>query len=204
MRTRRAIVRLLVAAFVWALVASGCSSGGDEPSTGGDVTTTSLAPRATSEPEDAGPRAGGTLTMATFLAATALDPVVAPGGGAASGTEMAAIYDTLVRWNPTTGTYEPRTALAVEPSPDFTQWTIRLRPDVRFSDGTPYDAAAVKNGLDRHRAPANLTMSAAHMSRVADVALVDPLTVQVTLREPWPGFIAVLADEPGMIPSPTA
>src|SRR5690606_3892265 len=146
---------------------------------------------------DSGPRPGGTLTMASFVMATGLDPAVAPGGGATAGTEMAAIYDTLVRWNPETGTYEPRTATAVEASPDLLVWTIRIRSGITFTDGTPYDANAVKAGLDRHRAAANLTASAAYMARVADVAVVDPLTVQVTLTQPWAGFIGVLADEPG-------
>jgi peptide/nickel transport system substrate-binding protein len=153
---------------------------------------------------DATPRDGGTLTMAVFAVPTGLDPIVAAGGGATGGTEMAAIYDTLVRWDPATRTYQPRTASSVDPNGDATEWTIHLRPGVTFSDGTPYDAAAVKAGLDRHRSLANRTSSAAYLSRVRDVVVVDPLTVAVSLVEAWPGFEAVLADEPGMIPSPTA
>jgi peptide/nickel transport system substrate-binding protein len=186
-------------------LAAGCTSddGGalPGPTTTAVPATTSAAPTTT---EDPGPREGGTLTMAVFTLPSGLDPIVAMGGGTTGGTEMVAIYDTLVRWNPDTATYEPRTAAAVEPNADATQWTIRLRPDVRFGDGTAYDAAAVKAGLDRHRSPANRTASAAQMARVGDVVAADALTVVVTLTEPWPGFQAVLADEPGMIPSPTA
>jgi peptide/nickel transport system substrate-binding protein len=148
----------------------------------------------TATTQDPGPVEGGTLTVASFAAPTSLDPTVAAGGGATGGIEMAAIYDTLIRWDPVTATYVPRTALAVEPNADATQWTIRVRPEVLFTDGTAYDAAAVKAGLDRHRSPLNRTPSAAHMARVSDVAVVDALTVVVSLTEPWPGFIAVLAD----------
>jgi peptide/nickel transport system substrate-binding protein len=117
---------------------------------------------------------------------------------------MAAIYDTLVRWDQATATYVPRIASAVEPNADASEWTIRLRPDVRFSDGTPYDANAVKAGLERHRSPSNRTASAAQMASVRDITVVDAQTVRVTLASPWPGFAGVLADEPGMTPSPTA
>jgi peptide/nickel transport system substrate-binding protein len=198
-RWRAAAIVLLA---VLAAVAFGCSS--DDSSSPAPTTATASTAAPTTTTENPGPREGGRLSMAVFAVPSGLDPVVAAGGGATGGTEMAAIYDTLVRWNPSTATYEPRTATAVEPNADATEWTIRLRPDVTFSDGTPYDAAAVKAGLDRHRSPVNRTASAAQMTRVGDVVVVDPLTVVVSLTEAWPGFEAVLADEPGMIPSPTA
>jgi peptide/nickel transport system substrate-binding protein len=183
-------------------IAGGCSGADSlaDPTTTAPATTAA----ATTSVADDSPREGGAVTMAVFTVPTGLDPIVAPGGGAAGGSEMAAIYDTLVRWNPEASAYEPRTAAAVEPNADATEWTIRLRPDVRFSDGTAYDATAVKAGLDRHRSPVNRTASAAVMARVRDVVVADPLTVVVSLVEAWPGFEAVLADEPGMIPSPTA
>jgi peptide/nickel transport system substrate-binding protein len=192
-------------ALLTAVLVAGCSSGDDgaldRPGTTTSAPATTAAPTTTVE---SGPREGGRLTIASFAVPSGLDPIVATGGGATGGSEMAAIYDTLVRWNPVTATYEPRTAESVEPNADATEWTIRIRPGVVFSDGTPYDAAAVKAGLDRHRAPANRTQSAAHMLRVRDVVVADPQTVVVSLTEAWTGFEAVLADEPGMIPSPTA
>jgi peptide/nickel transport system substrate-binding protein len=42
------------------------------------------------------------------------------------------------------------------------------------------------------------------MTDVKDIKVTDPLTVQITLGSSWPGFAVVLADEPGMVPSPTA
>jgi peptide/nickel transport system substrate-binding protein len=190
-----------VSVLLFALLAASCSDDGAISAPTSTVPTTTAGPVTT---VDDGPRDGGTLEMAVFAVPSGLDPIVAAGGGATGGSEMAAIYDTLVRWNPETGAFEPRTAAAVEPNGDASEWTIRLRPGVQFSDGTAYDAAAVKAGLDRHRSPANRTSSAAYMARVRDVVVADPSTVVVSLAEPWPGFKAVLADEPGMIPSPTA
>jgi peptide/nickel transport system substrate-binding protein len=42
------------------------------------------------------------------------------------------------------------------------------------------------------------------MTSVSDIRVIDKLTVEISLRDPWPGFPVVLSDEPGMIPSPTA
>ena len=89
---------------------------------------------------------------------------------------------------------------------------------VTFSDGTPFDAEAVKFGLDRHRSgqagapscetlracPANSRASASSMSFVQDITVTGPRSLTVSLRVPWTDFAWLLATEPGMIPSPTA
>jgi peptide/nickel transport system substrate-binding protein len=46
--------------------------------------------------------------------------------------------------------------------------------------------------------------SRAHLSIVESVEVVDNLTVQFSLNAPWPYFAFLLADEPGMLVSPTA
>ncbi len=82
-------------------------------------------------------------------------------------------------------------------------YTFKLRSGVKFTDGTPLDAAAVKYGLDRNR---TLEGSARknEMSSVKEVKVVDPQTVQITLSQPYGPLLAVLTDRAGMIVSPTA
>ena len=63
---------------------------------------------------------------------------------------VAAVYDTLTVPN-TKGVATPYLAKSVEPNADFTVWTIGLRDGVKFHDGTPVDAAAVKLNLDSIR-----------------------------------------------------
>ena len=58
---------------------------------------------------------------------------------------MNALYDTIARWNPDTRKYEMRSAA----SPDSSAWTLKLKPNIKFRDGTPYDADAVKYKFDR-------------------------------------------------------
>ncbi|RRO15763.1 ABC transporter substrate-binding protein [Saccharopolyspora rhizosphaerae] len=88
-------------------------------------------------------------------------------------------------------------------SPDGLQLTIPLKPGVRFNDGTPFDAEAVKRSLDRHR---TLDGSArrTELSAVAGVDVVDPLTVRVRLSRPYAPLAGMLADRAGMVLSPAA
>jgi peptide/nickel transport system substrate-binding protein len=196
---------------VLAVFVAGCGNDSDDSGTAGgdsngEKSTTTLTPRR-----------GGVLTFAEFSEPASLDPVVSTGNGTTGATEMAAVYDTLLRYDPKARKYEPRTAESVTSSPDSLEWTIKLKPNIKFSDGTPYNAEAVAFGLNRHRAgqtgappceqvvacPRNATSSGVYMELVKDIQVIDELTLKVTLKEPWTAFQFALSDEPGMIPSPT-
>src|SRR5437660_5191618 len=60
----------------------------------------------------------------------------------------------------------PQLALSHETSEDGKTVTIKLRPNVKFQDGEPFDADAVKFTLDRH-------MTAANSLRKEDLSQVD-------------------------------
>jgi peptide/nickel transport system substrate-binding protein len=203
---------VIVAALVaFAVFAASC---GDDSGSSGDPGGTG-DPRSTTTKQ---PQTGGILTFAEFSEPASLDPIVTTGSGTTGATEMAAIYDTIMRYDPKTKQYEGRTAQSVTNSPDFLEWTIVLKPNIKFSDGTDYDAEAVAFGLNRHRSgqagappcaeivacPSNATSSGVYMATVRDIQVVDKVTLKVLLREPWSGFRFALSDEPGMIPSPTA
>ncbi|HEX4366734.1 MAG TPA: ABC transporter substrate-binding protein [Rhodopila sp.] len=80
---------------------------------------------------------------------------------------------------------------------------LHLRPNVTFQDGEPFDAAAVKYGLERH-----LTMQGsfrrAEISVIDHVEVVDPLTVRLVLKSPSSPLLAILTDRAGMIVAPKA
>ncbi|GAA5513842.1 glutathione-binding protein GsiB [Deinococcus carri] len=82
-------------------------------------------------------------------------------------------------------------------------YTFKLRGGVKFQDGTPLNADAVKYTLDR-----NMTLEGSvrkgELKSVKDVKVIDPLTVQITLSQPYGPLLAVLSDRAGMIVSPTA
>jgi peptide/nickel transport system substrate-binding protein len=54
-----------------------------------------------------------------------------------------AVFDVLVYTDPTDGVVKPQIADSLT-STDAVVWTLKIKPKVFFTDGTPYDAAAVK------------------------------------------------------------
>ena len=97
----------------------------------------------------------------------------------------------------------PQLALAHETSEDGKTVTIKLRPGVKFHDGEPFDAEAVKFTLDRHM---NMQGSfrKAELSQIDRVEVADPLTVRLSLKAPFSPLIAQLTDRAGMMVSPKA
>jgi peptide/nickel transport system substrate-binding protein len=79
--------------------------------------------------------------------------------------------------------------------------TIKLRSGVKFNDGTPMDAAAVKFSLDRHREMKGSTRKS-ELALVTEVDAPDPLTVRIRLGKPFSPIVAALADRAGMPISP--
>lgn len=81
--------------------------------------------------------------------------------------------------------------------------TVPLRTGIKFNDGTPFDATAVKTTLDR-----DITLPGSARSRelaaVKSVAVVNPSTVRITLKYPFSPLVAQLADRAGLVMSPTA
>jgi peptide/nickel transport system substrate-binding protein len=138
---------------------------------------------------------------------------------------MIAVYDTITRWDPNTQKYEMRTAKSVTANADNTEWTLKLKPNIKFSDGTDYDAEAVKFGINRHRVgltnpkvpvgigdackeffacPRNVVSSSAYVALIDDIQVVDKLTLKFQLNEQYSAFPFILSAEAGMIPSKAA
>src|SRR5688572_2351159 len=138
------------------VAACGDDDEGSPDSNSGTGVSTTVAPSTTVAET---PVAGGTLTMNMFSQTLGLDPIVTSGSGVLGGMEMVAVYDTVMRWNPEAGKYEPRTAESLTPNADFSEWTLKIKSGIKFSDGTDYDAEAVRYAIERHKSPANRTPS---------------------------------------------
>ncbi|TML13520.1 MAG: hypothetical protein E6G39_09945 [Actinobacteria bacterium] len=144
LRTRVAVILAAIG-----LIAAAC---GDNKSGGTSAATTGgTATAATSPPTTKTPVTGGTLTFGSYSKISGLDPIVGLGQGTSGGIPMAALYDSLVRYNQDTKKYEMRTAESVTPSADSLEWTVKIKPGIKFTDGTDYDAEAVRFGMNRHR-----------------------------------------------------
>jgi len=115
---------------------------------------------------------------------------------------MTSICDKLVDIAPD-ASIVPMLATGWETSADGKAITFKLRPGVRFHDGEPFDAAAVKFSLD----PA-LTLPdsrrKSEISAIKDVEVVDDLTVRVEMATPFSPLLAQFADRAGIMVSPKA
>src|SRR6267143_690771 len=78
-------------------------------------------------------------------------------------------------------------------SPDALSYTFKLRKNVLFHDGTPVDAAAVKFSIDRLMDPATKSGMRTFYEPVHSVEVLDPLTVQIRLKQPYAFMLHMLA-----------
>ena len=66
-------------------------------------------------------------------------------------------------------------------------WTFRLRPGVKFSDGSPMTSADVVFTMDRAgKVPNSPSSFKVYLQKVDKIEAVDPLTVRITTSEPYP------------------
>jgi len=101
------------------------------------------------------------------------------------------------------GTYQPALATEWEIAPDAKTFTFKLRDDVIFQDGTPFNAEAVKYNFERILAPETAsTQLAGNIGPLKEVQVVDEFTVRFVYDEPWVNFMDVARKAP--LWSPTA
>jgi peptide/nickel transport system substrate-binding protein len=123
----------------------------------------------------AAPSAPRVLTQAFGAIPTTGDP--AYDTGAWSMDAYDAVFDTLVVFRD--GKLQPSIAESWRALSD-TQWEFKLRRDVRFHNGEPLNAAAVKFSLDRILNPDNRIPWISLIGPVSRVDAVDDVTVRIT------------------------
>ncbi|RBY81145.1 hypothetical protein DQ239_00550 [Blastococcus sp. TF02-09] len=101
------------------------------------------------------------------------------------------------------GEPQPYLAESMEPNAELTVWTLTLRPDVVFHDGTPLNAQALKTIWDTYLVAPGSNL-AANLAEVQSLDVVDDLTVTYTLKAPNAAFPDLLTDPAGWPFSPTA
>jgi len=182
---------------------------GDSATEETTATTPETAPAATDAPDEGtGEGAcstvgeGGDITVGAYSFTQSLDPTVAGANGLLGASEMAAIYDTLMRFDPDTGEFEPRVAESLESNDDFTVWTLVLRDGVTFGNGDPLTAEDVKASIERHLGEESKSTAKSLVSIISEMTVVDDLTLEFTLAETWPKFPYALTLGPGMITNP--
>ena len=122
---------------------------------------------------------------------------------------LGALYDTLLRFKPNSFDLEPSLATSWDMSPDGLVYTLKLRPGVKFHDGTDFNADAVKFTYDRLLDPNHpfadtgpFPFAPGYFGSIAETTVVDPLTVQFRLKRQDAGLLDAFTLNTGRIVSP--
>src|SRR5918911_1738462 len=160
------------------------------PASGAAPTT---APTAASRPA----AAGGTLTFVLENDVIDFDPLLSR--AFVDRNAHYQIYDSLVRVDQT-GKIIPWLAEKWDTSADGKQVTFTLRKDVKYHDGSPFDAESVKWNIDRYRTT-ETSARRGELAPVASVDVVDAATVRFNLSAPFSPLLSLLVDRAGMMVS---
>ena len=150
-------------------------------------------------------KAGGTITVGLELDIPGFDPLKVGVYDTAALTASSAIFETLTILD-ANGKAQPRLAVSWEPSEDFKMWTFKLRPGVKFHDGTPLTAQAYKENFDRQKDPNNKCRCAFYIANINSVEAPSELTLVYNLKDPAVNFPSLVSypSQNSAVHSPTA
>ncbi|MET9433241.1 ABC transporter substrate-binding protein [Streptomyces sp. NPDC006551] len=140
--------------------------------------------------------AAATLDIATLTSARSLDPADAIGSAL---PYFQAVYDTLIQRAPD-GAYRPMLATEWAYDKNRTRLSLTLRQGVKFSDGTVFDAHAVKANMEHFKKGGG--GAAKHLDTLRGVTVEDATHVTLELTAPDPAMLFHLSDAAGLMASP--
>lgn len=211
---RRVLTGLTGVASAAILAACG---GGAAPASGGNT----QAPAATTTAGGAATKASGTTTGATGVMGAPAAATPGKRGGtirAELDSDIAnldpmqssllvdrqvlySIYDSLVAVDANLKIV-PLLAESWE-TPDPKTYIFKLRKDVKFQDGTDFNADAVKFNIDRNLNE-KLSRRKSELDTITSIEVMDVTTVKFNLKAPFAPLLANLVDRAGMMVSPKA
>ncbi|MCX7622013.1 MAG: ABC transporter substrate-binding protein [Acidimicrobiales bacterium] len=187
---------LALAAF--ATLAIACGSGSEQRSSSEPASSRPPA-RARQAADEGPPQDGGILRFGIDADSDGYNPV-ANNFALAGNLVASAIFEPLVVVN-ADRRLDPYLAESVTPNHEGTVWTIKARPGIKFHDGEPFNADAIKINIEQRVKSA---LSAVALEPVERVEKVDDMTVAVHMKRPWFGYDYTLAAQGGYMTSPKA
>lgn len=191
--------RFLTVIFAVILVLAACSK--DESGSKGD------AGKGSSEGSNSG--AGDTLIVGLEAEPTSFDAhQLSDYNSSRAAMEL---YDQLVRFKDGSTDLEPSLAEKWDVSEDGLEYVFTLREDIKFHDGTDFNAEAVKFNIDRQidpNHPFHDTGQYAYadftFGMVDNVEVVNDYEVKIALTEPFAPFLSNMAMHSASMVSPAA
>jgi ABC-type transport system substrate-binding protein len=151
--------------------------------------------------DDGTPRDGGKVVMAVTAETNGWNPATSQ--WAEAGNFVGSSMIEPLMYFDEQGAVQPWLAESMKPKTDgdFTKWIIKLKPNISFSNGQPFDAAAVKENLELVSGPNSLA-GVAIKNVYHAITVVDPLTVEVDLNIVWASYPQNLAGPNGFEMAP--
>jgi len=148
------------------------------------------------------PGPSGTLIITDSNEPRTLHPALATTRDVESSLFQCVVYETLVVLDET-GNIVPRLAESYEQKDSLT-YIFHLRSGVKFHDGTPFNASAVKYNFDWFMGQeAVLNQEAIRSGIIDEVSVIDEDTIEIVLKHPHREFLVFLSTWQTII-SPTA
>jgi len=151
-----------------------------------------------------GAKHGDTLKVAIGIDPDTLDPAAQTTTTASQIVDMMA--ETLVTID-SKGALKPLLATKWEQSSDGLSWTFTLRDGVKFSDGTPFNAQAVKSSIERLLNPATFKAQPGILggkNGIQRTEVVSDSQVKFTLGSKLAPFVAAMTQTAAAIMSPAS
>ena len=135
------------------------------------------------------PKKGGSLVFGVDAEESGFDPTQA------RFDEVGVMYARTV-FDPLTivlanGDWAPYLAESVVPNSSYTSWTITLKPNVLFHDGTPCNGAALVTNLEAQSK--SLLTGVVLNPTLVSITQTGPLAAAITFKDPWVPFPYYLA-----------
>ncbi len=131
-------------------------------------------------------------------------PGLDPTGGAASSIAEIVhynVFETLTKIN-SDGTVSPLLAEKWEISPDLKTYTFTLRKGIKFQNGEPFNAAAVKFSFERAAGEKSTNKDKRTFATMESVAAIDEHTLVVINKELDPDFLFLMGQATAIIVEP--
>ncbi|WP_243076356.1 ABC transporter substrate-binding protein [Microbacterium sp. SS28] len=103
-----------------------------------------------------------------------------------------ALYGQFLVPDPDTGVYECGLCESFTTEDGGATWEVVTREGLTFTDGTAFDAEAIKYNWDRIKDPANGSASAGIASQIDHIEIVDERTAKIVMVVPNPGFMGLM------------
>jgi len=146
-------------------------------------------------------KGGGELTVGLEADPPMLDPHLST--AKVDRQVFQSLYDTLVEVDNNMNLV-PGLAKDWTIENDGTRYVFKLRENVKFHDGTKFNAQAVKFNFERMRDDKLGSPRKSELSLIENIEIVSDYKIAVELSKPFTPFLASLADRAGMMISPTA